>query len=62
MGATFFYTDKPIGKELHIVYADTLDGLCELRLTDSDVADLRAVYYEWSPPWMVYELVNKKHA
>ena len=41
---------------------ETLDGLCELRLTAEEEADVRKVYHEWNRPWTVYELVLKKNA
>ena len=62
IGATFFYEDRPSGTEQREVYVDTLDGLCELRLTAEEEDDVRQVYYEWSRPWMIYELVMKKNA
>ena len=62
IGATFFHEDRPSGAEQREVYVDTLDGLCKLRLTAEEEDDVRQVYYEWSRPWMIYELVMKKSA
>ena len=53
IGATFFYEDRPSGTEQREVYVDTLDGLCELRLTAEEEDDVRQVYYEWNRPWMI---------
>ena len=41
------------GDETHEVYVDTLDGLCELRLTKEEISDVRVAYDEWSRPWTV---------
>lgn len=60
--ATLFYHDRPLGDETHEVYVDTLDGLCELRLTEDEMGDVRAENDEWSRLWRVYELVLKKSA
>ena len=49
------------GEEKRDVYLDTMDGLCELRLTAEETNDVREVYHEWSRPWTVYELVLKKN-
>ena len=40
VGATLFYEDRPSSGEKREVYVDTLDGLCELRLT-AEEADVR---------------------
>ena len=53
VGATFFYEDRPSGEERREVYVDTLDGLCELRLTAEEADDVREVYHESSRPWAV---------
>ena len=62
VGLTIFYEDRPSGDEVKTVYADTLDGLCELRLATEEIADVRAVYEEWKRPWSVYALILKKSA
>ena len=62
IGATFFYEDRPSGLEQREVYVDTIDRMCELRLTAEEEYDVTQVYYEWSRPWMIHELVMKKSA
>ena len=41
IGATFFYQDRPRSDEARTVYINNLDGLCEVRLTQNDISDVR---------------------